>query len=185
MRSNDGAVDSEERFWVATMNDPSVKQPADQGVVSRLDNDGSLHRIIESGPIIPNSISWNEKNDTMFLTDSPKTTYWLSTSTWRVAAFLTNECSSITRRLLISMGMLETSRIVSGTPATPARRSSASHQMVGSLERSHGTLLVLHLLAQNSSSPVRKRKSQTNTLTGRSMVAISSEWTSASEDVLG
>ena len=70
MRSNDGAVDSEGRFWVGTMNDPAVKEPTDPGVVFRMDIDGTLHRMIEKGPAIPNSISWNEKNDTMFLTDS-------------------------------------------------------------------------------------------------------------------
>lgn len=70
MRSNDGAVDSEGRFWVGTMNDPSLKEPSDAGVVFRLDTDGTLHRVIEKGPVIPNSISWNETNDTMFLIDS-------------------------------------------------------------------------------------------------------------------
>jgi sugar lactone lactonase YvrE len=72
MRSNDGAVDSEGRFWVGTMNDPLVKEPSDEGVLFRLDTDGTLHRVIEKGPVIPNSISWNEKNDTMFLSDSPE-----------------------------------------------------------------------------------------------------------------
>jgi sugar lactone lactonase YvrE len=72
MRSNDGAADSEGRFWVGTMNDPFVKEPTDEGVLFRLDTDGTLHRMIEKGPAIPNGISWNEKNDTMFLTDSPE-----------------------------------------------------------------------------------------------------------------
>jgi len=72
MRSNDGAADSKGRFWVGTMNDPLVKEPEDPGVVFRLDTDGTLHRVIEEGPVIPNGISWNEKNDTMYLTDSPE-----------------------------------------------------------------------------------------------------------------
>lgn len=71
MRCNDGAVDSAGRFWVGTMNDPSVKEPSEPGVLFCLDTDGTLHRMMEKGPVIPNSISWNEQNDIMFLTDSP------------------------------------------------------------------------------------------------------------------
>ena len=70
MRANDGASDSEGRFWVGAMNDPKVKNPTDEGVLFRLDTDGKLHRMLE-GLTIPNGISWNEKNDTMYLTDSP------------------------------------------------------------------------------------------------------------------
>ena len=72
MRSNDGAADSKGRYWVGTMNDPLLKEPEDPGVVFRLDTDGTLHRVIEKGPVTPNGISWNEKNDTMYLTDSPE-----------------------------------------------------------------------------------------------------------------
>ena len=54
------------------MNDPLVKEPKDPGVLFRLDTDGTLHRMIEEGPVIPNAISWNDENDTMFLTDSPE-----------------------------------------------------------------------------------------------------------------
>ena len=69
MRSNDGAVDSEGRFWVTTMNDPKVKGPTDEGVLFRLDTDGTLHRVY-NGLIIPNGLSWNENNDTIFLTET-------------------------------------------------------------------------------------------------------------------
>ena len=70
MRSNDGAADCEGRFWVGTMNDPKVKEPTDEGVIFRLDTDGTLHRMLDH-QTIPNGISWNEDNDTMYLTDSP------------------------------------------------------------------------------------------------------------------
>jgi len=31
MRANDGAVDSQGRYWVTVMNDPKVKAPTDEG----------------------------------------------------------------------------------------------------------------------------------------------------------
>lgn len=52
------------------MNDPKVKEPTDEGVLFRMDTDGTLHRMLEK-LTIPNGISWNQKNDTMYLTDSP------------------------------------------------------------------------------------------------------------------
>lgn len=70
MRSNDGAIDSAGRFWLGAMNDPKVKEPVDEGVLFRLDLDGTLHRMLEKVSI-PNGISWNLKDDTMFFTDSP------------------------------------------------------------------------------------------------------------------
>jgi len=70
MRLNDGAVDSEGRFWAGAMNDPLVKEPTNEGVLFRLDPDLKLHRIM-SDLTIPNGIGWNVKNDTMFFTDSP------------------------------------------------------------------------------------------------------------------
>ena len=75
MRSNDGAVDSEGRFWVGVMNDQKVKEPTDEGVIFRLDTDGTLHQMLDK-LTIPNGISWNEKNDTMFITDSPTHNIW-------------------------------------------------------------------------------------------------------------
>lgn len=69
MRSNDGAVDSQGRFWAGAMNDPKVQEPNDEGVLFRLDPDLTLHRIME--PImIPNGIGWNDADDTMYLTNS-------------------------------------------------------------------------------------------------------------------
>ena len=70
MRCNDGAVDSQGRYWVGTMNDPKVKDPTDEGVLFRLDPDMSLHRMIE-GVSIPNGMSWSSDDKTMYFTDSP------------------------------------------------------------------------------------------------------------------
>jgi len=70
MRANDGAVDSAGRFWVEAFDDPNFKDPTDEGVLFRLDLDGKLH-LMYSKVTIPNGISWNAKDDTMFFTDSP------------------------------------------------------------------------------------------------------------------
>jgi sugar lactone lactonase YvrE len=70
MRSNDGAVDSAGRFWLGAMNDPEEAKVTNEGVLFRLDTDGSFHRILEAVSI-PNGISWNEKDDTMYWTDTP------------------------------------------------------------------------------------------------------------------
>ena len=70
MRCNDGAVDSQGRYWVGTMNDPKVKDPTDEGVLFRLDPDMSLHRMIE-GVSIPNGMSWSPDDKIMYFTDSP------------------------------------------------------------------------------------------------------------------
>ncbi|OCL03400.1 hypothetical protein AOQ84DRAFT_400682 [Glonium stellatum] len=72
MRANDGAVDSQGRFWVGYMNDPLVKDPgADRatGVLFRLDPDLSLHRILE-GVTIPNGTTWSPDDKTMYFADS-------------------------------------------------------------------------------------------------------------------
>ncbi|KAK8173870.1 hypothetical protein IWX90DRAFT_156539 [Phyllosticta citrichinensis] len=74
-RGNDGAVDSEGRFWVGTMNDPLVKAPTPTGTLFRFDPDGTLHRILE-GVHIPNGISWTKDNRTMYFADSPTKTVW-------------------------------------------------------------------------------------------------------------
>ncbi|KAL1305220.1 hypothetical protein AAFC00_002138 [Neodothiora populina] len=72
MRSNDGAVDSQGRYFVGTMNDPLIHEPSPEGVLFRLDSDLSLHRIIE--PVtIPNGISWTPDGKSVYFTDSPTT----------------------------------------------------------------------------------------------------------------
>ncbi|KAJ5895153.1 hypothetical protein N7495_006844 [Penicillium taxi] len=70
MRFNDGAVDSEGRFFAGAMNDPKVKSPGPEGIIFRLDPDLSLHRV-HSPVTIPNGMGWNLANDTMYVTDSP------------------------------------------------------------------------------------------------------------------
>ena len=67
MRCNDGAVDSQGRYWV---NDPQIQEPTDEGVLFRLDPDMSLHRMID-GVSIPNGMSWSPDNTIMYFTDSP------------------------------------------------------------------------------------------------------------------
>jgi len=71
MRSNDGAVDAAGRFFVGAMNDPVVTETfTDEGLLFRLDPDGSLHRVKEQ-ITIPNGISWTSDNQTIYFTNSP------------------------------------------------------------------------------------------------------------------
>ncbi|KAF2264408.1 SGL-domain-containing protein [Lojkania enalia] len=73
MRSNDGAVDSQGRFWVGFMDDPLVAEVVDEGAVFRLDPDMTLHRPLEK-ITIPNGASWNKLDNTMYFADSPSGT---------------------------------------------------------------------------------------------------------------
>ena len=75
MRSNDGAVDVNGRFWVGTMNDDVMVGTnfTDEGVVFRLDPDLQLHRVKE-GVTIPNGTSWTRDGRTMYFTDSSQHT---------------------------------------------------------------------------------------------------------------
>jgi sugar lactone lactonase YvrE len=71
-RSNDGAVDSAGRFWVEAFVDPEFESPIPaEGVMFRLDNDHTLHVMIEAATI-PNGVSWTADDRTMYFTDSPK-----------------------------------------------------------------------------------------------------------------
>ncbi|ETN46656.1 uncharacterized protein HMPREF1541_00842 [Cyphellophora europaea CBS 101466] len=70
MRANDGAVDSQGRFWVGVVNDPLVTEFAPVGALFRYDLDGSLHRVLDS-VTIPNGLSWSLDDRTMYFTDSP------------------------------------------------------------------------------------------------------------------
>ncbi|RMZ78112.1 hypothetical protein DV738_g3977, partial [Chaetothyriales sp. CBS 135597] len=70
MRSNDGNVDSHGRFWVSTLIDPEISELTDEDVLFLLDHSGKLE-VKHTGAIIPNGISWNAKDDTMFFTSSP------------------------------------------------------------------------------------------------------------------
>ena len=71
MRFNDGAVDSQGRFWAGTMDEPLVTKPTNEGVLFRLDPDMTLHRILEH-VTIPNGMAWSSDDTTMFFTDSPE-----------------------------------------------------------------------------------------------------------------
>lgn len=74
-RGNDGAVDSQGRFWVGFMFDPLYSDMNNEGAVFRLDPDLSLHRPL-SDITIPNGTTWNKNDDTMYFADSPfKTIY--------------------------------------------------------------------------------------------------------------
>lgn len=70
MRGNDGAVDSQGRFWVGFMNDPLVTDIIDEGAVFRLDPDGTLTRPLDK-ITIPNGTTWNKLDNTLFFADSP------------------------------------------------------------------------------------------------------------------
>ena len=71
MRGNDGAVDPMGRYYVGAMNDDAVvgSNFTDEGILFRLDDDLSLHRVLE-GITIPNGTSWTKDNKTMYFTDS-------------------------------------------------------------------------------------------------------------------
>ncbi|KAK7903613.1 rRNA-processing protein cgr1 [Exophiala xenobiotica] len=71
MRSNDGAVDTQGRFWVEAFVDPEIAEPTEEGCLFRLDHDGAL-RTMHENMTIPNGITWNADDNTMFLTDSPR-----------------------------------------------------------------------------------------------------------------
>jgi sugar lactone lactonase YvrE len=66
-RFNDGAVDSKGRFWAGTMPFKLTRQA--QGVLYRLDGDGSVH-VMETGLFLPNGIGWSPDNTQMYFTDS-------------------------------------------------------------------------------------------------------------------
>ncbi|KAL6703692.1 rRNA-processing protein cgr1 [Coniothyrium glycines] len=72
-RGNDGAVDSQGRFWAGFMFDPLVSEWSYEGAVFRLNADGSLDRPIDNIQI-PNGTTWNKNDDTMFWADSPTKT---------------------------------------------------------------------------------------------------------------
>lgn len=74
-RFNDGAVDCQGRFWAGTMNEEEEKQKP-EGVLYRLDSDGSVH-VMDTGFIIPNGMGWSPDNTRMYVTDSSKHTIYL------------------------------------------------------------------------------------------------------------
>jgi sugar lactone lactonase YvrE len=69
-RFNDGAVDSQGRFWAGTMCGLPEMCEEPEGSLYRLDPDGSIHTM-ETGLKVSNGISWSLDNKRMYLTDSP------------------------------------------------------------------------------------------------------------------
>lgn len=72
-RGNDGAVDSQGRFWSGWMFDPMVSEFSNEGAVFRLNPDMSLDRPM-SNICIPNGTTWSKDDKTMFFADSPSKT---------------------------------------------------------------------------------------------------------------
>ena len=71
MRFNDGVVDHEGRYWASTMNDPKVQPDfKDEGILSRLDPDLTLPRMIEK-VTIPNDMNFTVDGKTIYFTDTP------------------------------------------------------------------------------------------------------------------
>lgn len=73
MRFNDGAVDCYGRFWAGTMSEANDRQA--EGVLYRLDPDGSVHRML-TGLGIPNGIGWSPDNTVMYVTDTAEQTIY-------------------------------------------------------------------------------------------------------------
>jgi len=74
-RGNDGAVDSQGRFWAGFMFDPLVSSWNSEGAVFRLNTDGSVDRPL-SKITIPNGTAWNKSDDVMYFADSPDKTIY-------------------------------------------------------------------------------------------------------------
>ncbi|KAH8726918.1 SMP-30/Gluconolaconase/LRE-like region-domain-containing protein [Phaeosphaeriaceae sp. PMI808] len=74
-RGNDGAVDSQGRFWAGFMFDPLFSEWDEHGALFRLNTDGSLDRVLND-ITIPNGAAWNKDDTIMYWADSPfKTIY--------------------------------------------------------------------------------------------------------------
>ncbi|PQE29420.1 SMP-30 Gluconolaconase LRE-like region protein [Rutstroemia sp. NJR-2017a WRK4] len=69
LRSNDGAVDPQGRFWIGTMNDFWVGEPQSEGTLFRFNSDLTRHTIRES-LTIPNGIGWSADQTTLYFTHS-------------------------------------------------------------------------------------------------------------------
>lgn len=74
-RGNDGAVDSQGRFWSGFMFDPLVEEMRSDGAVFRLNPDMTLDRPL-SNICIPNGTTWNKADNIMYFADSPDRTIY-------------------------------------------------------------------------------------------------------------
>lgn len=75
LRSNDGAVDPQGRFWIGTMNDFHVGDPTPEGSLFRFDADLSRH-MMRDGLTIPNSVGWTKDQKKLFLVHSSEKEIW-------------------------------------------------------------------------------------------------------------
>jgi len=73
LRSNDGAVDPQGRFWIGTMNDFHVGPPQPEGTLFRFDSDLSRHTI-RDGLTIPNGIGWSRDYKSLYFVHSTEKT---------------------------------------------------------------------------------------------------------------
>ncbi|KAH8599201.1 hypothetical protein B0O99DRAFT_613270 [Bisporella sp. PMI_857] len=75
LRSNDGAVDPQGRFWIGTMNDFHVGPPQAEGTLFRFDND-LKRNIIREGLTIPNGVGWSTDHKSLYFTHSAEREIW-------------------------------------------------------------------------------------------------------------
>ncbi|EPE30175.1 Calcium-dependent phosphotriesterase [Glarea lozoyensis ATCC 20868] len=69
LRSNDGAVDTDGRFWVTTMNDFWVGEPQAEGTLFRIGND-LTRTTMRTSLTIPNGVGWSRDKKTQYFTHS-------------------------------------------------------------------------------------------------------------------
>ncbi|OBT51621.1 hypothetical protein VE04_09356 [Pseudogymnoascus sp. 24MN13] len=67
LRSNDGVVDPQGRFWIGTMNDFWVGEPQSEGALLRFNSDLTRHTI-KTSLTIPNGIGWSLDHKTLYFT---------------------------------------------------------------------------------------------------------------------
>jgi sugar lactone lactonase YvrE len=67
MRLNDGAVDTQGRFWVGSMNSEQQQQP--HGSLYRFDPNGSVHEM-DSGFTVSNGLGWSPDQRTFYFIDT-------------------------------------------------------------------------------------------------------------------
>lgn len=73
-RANDGRCDPQGRLWISTMD--MVNEPRRPiGALYRLTPGGLPERIMQ-GLTIPNTISWNDRGDRMYVADTPLREVW-------------------------------------------------------------------------------------------------------------
>ncbi|KAK1633585.1 hypothetical protein BDP81DRAFT_434085 [Colletotrichum phormii] len=69
LRSNDGAVDPNGRFWLGTMTDFGLGDFKVEGALHRFDGKSGNEQVLQD-ILIPNSVGWSPDNKTMYFTHS-------------------------------------------------------------------------------------------------------------------